>query len=430
MQVRAPVVAGVLWIAGLPSAEAAGSNADLRWSASERAAILSHGPWPPRLQRDASNRVSAKPEAIRFGAGLFFDPRLSLDGRIACGTCHDPASGWSDGRARAIGLEQTPRNTKSVLDARFNRWFGWSGASDSLWSASLRPMLDPREMGSAERHVTRLVRSTPDLECGYRSAFGRAPPADDETLFVDIGKALAAYQETLVSGRSAFDDFRDALARGDRAAAARYPLAAQRGLRLFIGAAGCNTCHLGPGFSNKEFDKVGIAVRSERGTYDWGRYDGIKTLQASRFSRLSRHNDDATRADTVSTKHVALDTEAYGAFAVPGLRNVALTAPYMHDGSLTTLADVVRHYSQIDEVKLHIAAAHPHAEPGEPLPPRPAQSPLRTLDLAAEQIDDLVAFLRTLTERRSRAIAVPPYASDCAARSTRDAASSARAASH
>ena len=99
------------------------------------------------------------------------------------------------GRALAVGLEETDRNTKSILNARFNRWFGWSGASDSLWAASIRPLFDPREMGNAERHVAALVRAAPDLACGYRSAFGHAPPDDDETLIVDIGKALAAFQE-------------------------------------------------------------------------------------------------------------------------------------------------------------------------------------------------------------------------------------------
>lgn len=373
----------------------------LRWSAQERAAILAHGPWPPRVAVDPSNRVSGRREAIEFGAHLFFDPRLSVDGRIACSSCHDPDAAWIDGRTRAVGHGETQRNTRSVLDARFNRWFGWSGASDSLWAASLRPLLDPLEMGSAERHVAALVRERPDLACGYREAFGRPPPADDELVFVDVGKALAAFQETLVSGRTPFDEFRDALARGDAKAIARYPVAAQRGLRLFIGEAGCSLCHVGPRFTNAEFDKVGIPVRSERGTYDWGRYDGIKALQVSRFNLTGRHNDDRKGSTGMSTRHVALNPEAYGAFAVPSLRNVAATAPYMHDGSIPTLRAVVRHYSGIDEVKLYVAASHPHVEPGEALPPRAGRSPLRTLNLAESQIDDLLAFLSTLAPKKT-----------------------------
>jgi cytochrome c peroxidase len=389
-------------LAGLALAVCSGAHAEnlLPFSREEIAAILLHGPWPAPLARDASNRVSGQRSAARFGAQLFFDPRLSADGSIACATCHVPEHGWADRRARAAGLAETQRNTRSVLNTRFSRWFGWGGAADSLWAASIRPLFDPREMGNAERHAASRVRESADLACGYRTAFGRPPPADDEALIVDLGKALAAFQETLVTGRTPFDDFRDALARGDRRAAARYPLAAQRGLRLFVGAGRCSVCHVGPRFTNDEFDKIGIPVRDAEGRFDWGRYDGIKAAQASRFNLLSRYNDDRTGARAISTRHVAVSAEAYGAFAVPGLRNVALTAPYMHDGRLATLRDVVRHYSEIDDIKLHLAVPHPHAEPGEPLPPQPTSTILQTLNLSESQIADLIAFLESLTEIR------------------------------
>ena len=389
------------------------ANGVLAFTRAEIAAIRQHGPWPPPPVRDASNRVSGNPRAIEFGAQLFFDPRLSTTGTVSCASCHVPESGWTDARAVAVGLQETERNTRSILNSRFNRWFGWSGASDSLWAASLRPLLDPREMGGAERHVTALVRTQSNLLCSYRQAFGNPPPADDEVLFVDIGKALAAFQESLVTGRTPFDDFRDALVRGDRRAAARYPLAAQRGLRLFVGAAKCNVCHFGPQFTNGEFDKTGIPVRTAGGRYDWGRYDGIKTLLANRFNLLSRHNDDRSGANTISTRHVALTLEAYGAFKVPGLRNVALTAPYMHNGSLTSLREVVTHYSVIDAVKLHLAVPQPHADPGEPVPAQPVESILRPLNLSPGEIDDMVAFLDTLTEKNPLSHRPVPVAAVC-----------------
>ncbi|MCX7199542.1 MAG: hypothetical protein NTW37_16620 [Proteobacteria bacterium] len=371
--------------------------------ASLRAAILGHGPWPPPSSPDPSNRVAGSAAAARFGHKLFFDPRLSTDGTVACSTCHAPEFGYTDRRPVAVGLAPTDRNTKSVVDARFNRWFGWSGATDSLWAASLRPLLDPREMGSAERHVVDRVRREPDLASGYQRVFGKpADNVDDSQLFADIGKAMAAFQATLVSGRSAFDDYRDALARGDRRAQARYPADALRGLQLFVGRAQCNLCHFGPQFTNGEFDRVGISVRRPDGRIDWGRHDGIKALQSSRFSLLGRFNDDPVRRTAQSTRHVALTSEAYGQFRVPGLRNVARTAPYMHDGSLATLTDVVRHYSTIDAVKLHLAMPHSHGEPGDDLPARPTDSVLRTLDLDEREIADLVAFLESLSERRPR----------------------------
>lgn len=362
--------------------------------------ILSHGPWPAKLRPDSSNRVSAQPAAAAFGEQLFFDPRLSVTGNISCATCHAPASGWAESRAQAAGIGQTRRNALSVVNSGFARWFGWSGATDSLWAASLRALLDPLEMGNAERHVIALLRSDARLACGYRATFGATPEGDDDSAFVNLGKALAAFQETLVSGRTPFDDFRDALARNDPVEAAQYPVAARRGLRFFIGKGQCNVCHIGPRFTNDEFDKVGIPVRAPDGVYDWGRYDGIKAMLASRFNRRTRHNDDAAKANAVSTSHVVLNVEAYGAFKVPGLRNVARTAPYMHDGSLATLRDVVRHYSEIDEIKLHIAASHPHPEMGEELPPRPTGSVLRTLSLSEREIADLVAFLESLSERQ------------------------------
>ncbi|MFN7427242.1 MAG: cytochrome-c peroxidase [bacterium] len=377
----------------------------------EVAQILQHGPWPPRRVPDASNRVAASARAAAFGQRLFFDTRLSSSGTISCASCHLPEFQWTDRRPTATGLGEAERNTPSVANTRFNRWFGWAGATDSLWSASLRPFADTREMGSSERHVAAIVRSQPDLECSYRQVFGEPPAAaEDDKVLADIGKALAAFQATLVTGRTPFDDFRDALARSDLSAQARYPEAAKRGLRLFIGRGQCSLCHLGPQFSNGEFDQVGIPVRRADGRFDWGRYDGIKAVRASRFSLLGRFNDDRKGTTGESSRRVALTGEAYGQFKVPGLRNAALTAPYMHDGSITTLTSVVRHYSTINDEKLILAAPHPHAEPGEELPERLTGSLLRTLNLDPREITDLVAFLETLTETRTGPNRRPPPA--------------------
>lgn len=369
----------------------------LEFSVAERAAIAQHGPWPPPITRDASNRLSGRPAAVAFGERLFADPRLSAGGVVACSSCHVPAQGFVDGRALAAGQQSTHRHTPSVVNARYARWHGWGGESDSLWAASVRPLLDAAEMGPAERVVAERVRRHADLRCGYRSATGRAPGPDDDSVVADLGKSLAAFLETLVSAPTPFDRFRDALQRGDPHSAARYPVAAQRGLKLFLGEAGCALCHRGALFTHGEFDKAGIPVRGADGHHDWGRFSGVKALLASRYNLLSRHNDDATRATALGTRHVVPDLESYGAFRVPGLRNVGKTPPYMHDGSLPTLDAVLRHYSTIDAVKLHIAAVHPHAEPGAPMPPRPTASALRTLNLGESQIADLLAFLHTLS---------------------------------
>ena len=140
---------------------------------------------------------------------------------------------------------------------RLNRWFGWGGGGDSLWGQTLRPLLDADEMGSSAAHVKEHITSNADLARAYRAAFGReASSVGAEAALVDAAKALAAYQETIVSGRTAFDAFRDALQVGDRAAAHRYPVAALRGLAVFTGSGGCSTCHAGPAFTDGSFREI------------------------------------------------------------------------------------------------------------------------------------------------------------------------------
>jgi len=338
--------------------------------------ILSHGPWPPAPRKDASNRVSGKPEAIALGERLFFEPRLSGTGSVLCATCHVPFRRFQDSRPRGFGLEEVDRNTPSLLNVGLYRWYGWDGAQDNLWAQSIRPMLDPREMRASPSHIARILRTLFGAE--YEKAFGRKPPANDEEVMVDVGKALAAYQETLLTRRTPFDDFRDSLEKG---ISNNYPPAAQRGLRIFVGKGNCSVCHFGPQFTNGEFADTGIPFFAGKGRVDSGRHDGIKKVKASPYNLLGRFNDDATRANAIGTRHVDLQHRNFGEFRVPGLRNVALTAPYMHNGSLASLRDVVRHYSEINEDRLHLD--------GEKI--------LRKLHLTSGEIDDLVAFLESLS---------------------------------
>jgi cytochrome c peroxidase len=372
----------------------------LDFSEDERRVILQHGPWPPPPVRDPSNRVSGSPEAIAFGEKLFFDPRVSGK-NTSCATCHVPEKGWADGRKVGMGMVEVDRNTPSVHNVGLQRWFGWDGANDNLWAQSVRPMLDAREMGSTERNVADLVRNDADLACRYRKAFGAAPSStDDEGVVVNTGKALAAFQETLVTGRTPFDEFRDALARGDRAAAARYPQDAQKGLRIFAGKGNCSLCHFGPNFTHGEFHEIGIPVFKKGGGVDWGRYEGIKMVRATRFNLLGAYNDDSKNAPGIATRHVALIPQTFEQFKVPTLRNVALTAPYMHNGHLDTLAQVVRHYSEIDPTLLHVAHVY-----FDPLVPDaiPTDTLLKPLKLSSIEISYLVSFLETLTDTESRA---------------------------
>ncbi len=376
------------------------------FTAAERRQILSLGPWPPPFAPDPSNRVSGNPAAVELGARLFFDARLSPIGYIACVTCHQPDRSWTDAKARAHGLADLPRNTPALANLRLQRWYGWGGGADSLWMASLRPLLDAREFDSDPATVARIYERDPDLACRYRRTFGAAPstrPSGHVTVLVNTAKALAAFQETLTTGRTPFDDFRDALARGDDAAAARYPLRARQGLKLFIGRGNCIACHNGPTFSNGEFADVGVPYFIAPGKVDAGRHDDLQRLRASPYNLVGHHSDDAGRASAQATRRAVLEARHWGEFKVPSLRNVAVTAPYMHNGSLPTLRDVVAHYSTLDEARIHSSA--------QPL--------LRALRLSPDESDALVAFLESLTDADRDQRPRPPAASACEPAATR-----------
>jgi cytochrome c peroxidase len=373
--------AAVAIACGVAVAAGALAQTPVRFTPEEVAAIARHGPWPVPFAKDASNRVSGAPAAIAFGERLFFSARLSPSGTVACATCHRPELNWTDGEARAIGLERVDRNTLPVWNQPLNRWYGWDGGSDSLWAHTIRPMLDAREMGASAASIARAVRSNADLACGYEQAYGGAPAKrDDDALLVDVAKALAAYQEQLATGRAPFDAFRDAIVAGDAAGVAAYPEAAKRGLRIFLGEGQCNMCHVGPNFTNGEFHDVGIPYFVERGRVDPGRHAGLRHLAESPYTRAGRWSDDPGKRAT-GAAHVAREHRNWGEFRTPSLRNVAQTAPYMHAGSLATLRDVVRHYNEIDMERLHVD--------GERI--------LGAMYLSRQEQQDLVAFLETLT---------------------------------
>jgi cytochrome c peroxidase len=340
----APVVFACIVLWSCVAAADDGLSARPSFSDAEIKMILSHGPWPTPVGPDPSNRVSGTPDAIELGTILFFDQRLSGSGTKACATCHVPERNWTDNLARGIGMAQLDRNTPTLMNLRGQRWFGWDGAADSLWSQGLRAILDARELAATPRHVASLLRDDAELSCRYRKVFGAPPsPADDETVLVNVGKVLAAFQETLVSGRTPFDQFRDALARGESPSAQIYSAPAQRGLQIFIGKGGCSGCHSGANFTGEEFFRTDLSRAAPPGKPDPGRPEGIRLLKESRFNLLSSYSDDWKRVG--DAQQVALAGSSEGAFKVPTLRNLMLTAPYGHDGAVETIAEVVRRHA-------------------------------------------------------------------------------------
>ena len=370
----------VLWRVVLLAADHPSDS--VSFSAAEVQAILLHGPWPPPHTADPSNRVSGHPTAIALGWRLFFDTRLSFGQDRACATCHIPQQAFTDGRSRSIGIAPVDRNAIALLNVRLHRWFGWDGKSDNLWAQSIHPILDARELGASAELVAWRVAADPSLASTYLQVFGTTAAADaPETVLVNLAKAMAAYQETITTGRTPFDDFRDALATGDHVARARYPLAAQQGLKIFVGKGQCSVCHFGPNFSHGEFHDIGLPFFIAPGRVDKGRYGGIALLQASRYTLLGPYNDDPWRSTASPTRYVQALHRNWGEFRVPALRQVAHTAPYMHNGSLATLEDVVRHYSEINTERLHAD--------GERL--------LRPLRLTSAEVASVVSFLQTLS---------------------------------
>jgi len=280
------------------------------------------GPWPPA----APAAGEAQRAAVALGEQLFFSPRLGERGGVRCASCHEPWRRFADGRARALGLAEGSRNTPSLLNVGQHRRYGWDGLRDDLAAQALRPLADPREMPAGAAHVAALVRDDAALSARYAAAFGAAP-ADDEAALRGTGRALAAYVATLTSPRTPFDAWRDAVVAGS--GAEPPSAAAARGFALFVGRGGCIACHAGPAFSDDAWHASLIRSAGADGRPDEGR--------------------------------------GANGFRTPGLREVAATAPYMHDGSVATLCDAVR----------------PHAA-GQPA----------GLDLHARR--DLVAFLETL----------------------------------
>lgn len=366
----------------------------------------------PDVPVDETNRFSLDLDAAAVGRALFFDARLSIDGETSCASCHDPAHGFADPRPLSEAIGTTTRHAPTVLNVAHQRWFFWDGRADSLWAQALGPFENPIEMGNDRVHVLRTIFEDASLRASFESVAGALPPLDDTTrfplharpdtsapdaphaiawsamveadralvdrAFSDVGKLIAAYEETLVAPRAPFDIFVDGVRTGDEEKIRALDASAQRGLALFVGRAGCTLCHTGPLFSDFEFHNLAIPDAP----YDIGRTLGVLRVLSDPMNAMGAFSDDDTGPRATRLSFLASTPEQDGQLKTPTLRNVALTAPYMHDGSLATLEDVVRFYSELPG-----AAVVGHREDS-----------LIPLALEDAEVADLVAFLRSLTD--------------------------------
>jgi cytochrome c peroxidase len=267
-----------------------------------------------------------------LGKVLFFDPRLSGDDTISCATCHNPSFGWEDGLAFGKGMNgnMLGRHSQTIFDLAWGELFFWDGRAETLEEQALGPIDSGEEMN---QRVPELLQELNAIE-GYKPLLRAAFNTDTFNEEI-IGKAIATFERTIVSPRTAFDDWVD----GDEAA---ISASAKRGFQLFTGKANCSECHDGWAFTDSSFHDIGL--ESE----DKGRGQFLK------------------------------DADFNHSFKTPGLREISIRAPYMHNGSLKTLREVVEHYN-------------------DGFIQRPTLSDdMFRLNLSEQEIDDIVSFMKTL----------------------------------
>lgn len=314
------------------------------------------------------------PERIALGRKLYFDTHLSRDGTVSCATCHDVSRGFTDRRSvsEGIGDKLGRRSAPTVMNAALFQSMFWDGRATTLEEQAKLPILNPIEMGHPDAASAMAALSADPSYVGmFQKAYGHAPNYDD------VGRAIASFERTLVFLDAPFDKY----VAGEGNAISP---AAQRGLVLFGGKARCVSCHMlnssNPLGTDNLFHNIGVSARKQN------------------FEELARKGLEATKANSnrEALDKLALETDLselgrfittrnrsdIGAFKTEQLRNVGITAPYMHDGSLRTLWDVVDHYNKGGE-------ANPYLDGG-----------IEPLNLSEAEIDDLVAFLFTLTDSR------------------------------
>lgn len=281
------------------------------------------------------------PERVRLGRWLFYDKRLSKDGTVACANCHRPENAFSEPTpvSTGIGGQKGGRKAPSFLNLAWTVYpnFFWDGRADSLEAQAVGPIANPIEMGNTHEAVVATIGGIKNYRSYFQKAFG-----SEEVTIDRIAKAIADYERTRVSGNSAWDRWQA----GDESAVSGT---IKKGHELFFGKAGCNQCHFGQSFTDNSFHNLGVGWNPKTKTFaDEGR------------AKISKNKADLA------------------AFKTPSLRDVSKHAPYMHDGSIATLREVVEHYNKGGN-------ANPRLDPK-----------LSRLKLSPAEVDALVEMMKAL----------------------------------
>ena len=316
------------------------------------------------------------PEKISLGRKLYYDPILSVDNTVACATCHDPARAFTDGKQFAQGVKKqlATRNAPTVLNVAFLGNFFWDGRSPSLEKQVEDPVQNPREMGNTLQAVEKRLNQKQEYRQEFEKSFGPG-----RITFVNVAKAIACFERTLVSGGSPFDRFHYG---GDKSA---LTPAAQRGLEVFLrkDKGNCASCHgVDNHYPHFPFEENSGGVGKKKRFVTAAAIPDDETFAF--FTDRKFHNtgvgaDAQGHYSDLGRSVLTHKEEDEGAFRTPSLRNVALTAPYMHDGSLKTLKDVIDFY---------VRGGNPNPHQDELIHP---------LQLTDQEKADLLEFLQALT---------------------------------
>jgi cytochrome c peroxidase len=379
--ITAMVVAAFVYEA--PATEATSQAAENQQPAAPTAGALSQAKSVEQIGFPAGATRAAipfdnpqTPEKIALGQKLFFDAGLSADGAVACSTCHDPARAFTDGRPTSVGFKGRvgQRNAPTILNALYNKTQFWDGRAETLEEQAGFPIVNPIEMGQPNlAAAVASIATIGEYQRDFQAVFGRPPNEED------LVRAIASYERTQFSFDSPFDHF----IAGDQHA---IDEAAKRGWELFNTRGRCNKCHaLSEAtrdvtfFTDNDFHNIGISII---------RHDVVALAQQA--EQLIKSGD----TDAIDRAAIQSDMSALGRFLItkkesdtasfktPDLRNVLVTGPYFHDGSQETLWDVIDHYNKGDGLK------NPYLD-----------EDIQPLGLTEGEIDDLVAFLASLTSR-------------------------------
>ncbi len=383
-----------------------------RWSQQEK--VMLRSLWLESLEAlpaDPSNRYADDPQAVELGHRLFFDTRLSSNGQVSCATCHLPEKEFQDGIPLAVGVGTVPRRTMPIAGTAYSPWLFWDGRKDSQWSQALGPLESPVEHGGTRTQYAHVIaehyREPYEALFGPLPAISHLPPSagpveaeapraaweamraeDREAItrvYVNMGKAIAAYQRRLQPGTARFDHYLAAVLAGRMQEMQRLFTAEEAaGLRIFVGRGSCTDCHNGPLLTDNHFHNTGVAAVAGL-PEDLGRALGAKQVLEDEFNCLSPYSDAAPEECAELRFMVPEGDGLRRAYKPPSLRGVADRPPYMHAGQHATLREVLEHYNRA-----------PHAPAGH--------SELKPLRLSERELRQLEAFLRTL----SGPIAAPP----------------------